>query len=321
MNNIYIACPSKVATGGPELLHQLCYKLNKFGYNAYMFYYGESDNPVHERYKIYNNKYVTELSDSRENIIIIPEINIAEMLLIKESKLIIWWLSVDNFLVHLNSFPYDEEYMFENINERKKENRIIHLVQSEYAKEYLIKNKIDSNEIYYLSDYLNNAFIKENQANKQNLVRYPNVLYNPKKGFDFTIKLIEASPELNWIKLENYSPREMSNIMKRSMIYIDFGNHPGKDRIPREAAISGCCIITGKRGAAANSVDIPINNEYKFEANDENIYSIIDKIKYIIKNYDSEINKFKHYRNMIFSEEDVFERDVEKIFQYILYNN
>ena len=49
---IYIACPANVATGGPELLHQLCHKLRKKGYISYMYYYGrKSANPVHERYE------------------------------------------------------------------------------------------------------------------------------------------------------------------------------------------------------------------------------------------------------------------------------
>lgn len=36
-----------------------------------------------------------------------------------------------------------------------------------------------------------------------------------------------------------------------------FRQPPGKDRMPREAAMPGCCVITGKRGAAANPFDIP----------------------------------------------------------------
>ena len=39
MKSIYIASPAAVATGGPELLHQLCYKLNQFGYQAFLYYY------------------------------------------------------------------------------------------------------------------------------------------------------------------------------------------------------------------------------------------------------------------------------------------
>lgn len=313
---IYIMCPANLATGGPELLHQLCYKLNKLNYEAYMFYFGQIENPVHERYKEYNNKYVTKFFDSKENIIIIPETNVCDMLEIKESKLIIWWLSVDNFFIHLSRTAYTEKQIFESISKRKEKNSILHLAQSQYAVDYLINNKIKSDQIYYLSDYLNDAFIKESQ---KKINKYPNVLYNPKKGFEFTSKLIKASPELNWIKLENYTPQEMAQIMKRSMVYIDFGNHPGKDRIPREAAICGCCIITGQRGSASNSIDVPIMNEFKYKDIEENIYPIVEKIKYITANYENEINKFEEYRNIILNEEERFEKDTERVFFKISY--
>ena len=32
-------------------------------------------------------------------------------------------------------------------------------------------------------------------------------------------------------------------------VYIDFGHHPGQDRLPREAVQCGCVVITGTRGS------------------------------------------------------------------------
>ena len=39
-SKIIIFCPGANATGGTELLHQLGYKLNLFGFNASIHYYG-----------------------------------------------------------------------------------------------------------------------------------------------------------------------------------------------------------------------------------------------------------------------------------------
>jgi hypothetical protein len=36
MKKIMIFCPANAATGGPELLHQLCYELRIMRYNACM---------------------------------------------------------------------------------------------------------------------------------------------------------------------------------------------------------------------------------------------------------------------------------------------
>ena len=52
--------------------------------------------------------------------------------------------------------------------------------------------------------------------------------------------------------------------MMESKVYIDFGNHLGKDRIPREVA-SGCCIITGKTGADKYKEDVYIGEKFKFD--------------------------------------------------------
>ncbi len=311
---IFVLCPSEVATGGPELLHQLCYKLNVFGYEAYMCYYGNPENPVNERYKKYKNKYVTKIINTEKFIIIMPEIIAQNMLSLVAKKLIIWWLSVDNFWNSLKYTSLNENEFFVAIKGKDINSRFIHFVQSQYANNYLLQNGIKENEIFYLSDYLNDEFIKKSCSEKKEQYRYPNILYNPNKGYEFTSKIIKATPELNWIPLINYSPEEMRILMNRSMVYIDFGNHPGKDRIPREAVICGLCILTGRRGAAANEVDIPVSDEYKILDSDENIQQIIYKIKEMIENYEIEVKAFEDYKNLIIQEEVKFENDIKIIF-------
>ena len=105
---IYIACPANFATGGPELLHQLCHKLNSFGYVAYMYYYDakENLNPIHERFIQYNNQFVTEIEDVVDNILIVPEIRVNLLKKYKNVRKIIWWLSVDNFFAGKDSIKY-----------------------------------------------------------------------------------------------------------------------------------------------------------------------------------------------------------------------
>ncbi len=78
---------------------------------------------------------------------------------------------------------------------------------------------------------------------------------------------------------------------------LDFGNHPGKDRLPREAAIPGCCIITGKCGSSGNNIDI-----------------IIDAIKTCLDNYPDEFKKFEIYRKSIQEEYSLFISDIYRYF-------
>lgn len=110
----------------------------------------------------------------------------------------------------------------------------------------------------------------------------------------------------------------MSNLLLKSKVYIDFGNHPGKDRIPREAAISGCCVITGLRGSAKYYEDVPINNEYKIKDSEDNIIEIINKIQNIFENFEENYLNFEEYRKYILNEEKVFNQNVKYIFNKII---
>ncbi len=312
---IYIVCLTPVATGGTELLHQLCDKLSRLGCDAYMFY-GKVKEPVPERFKKYRTRYIMDVYDTEGNIFIVPEVMPQLALKIMNAKSILWWLSVDNFFRALECSGETEENIIDLIK-RKEDNRLLHFVQSQYAKEYLLGKGISPNEVEYLSDYLNKEFMVEAMKGNPGHQRYANVLYNPAKGYEFTQKLIKASPELNWIPLHYYSPEEMRILMCRSMVYVDFGNHPGKDRIPREAAICGCCIIVGLRGAAANPCDIPIPSEYKIEDREENIPAIIGKIKEVAQNYDVTSRDYDDYRKKIKEEEIVFEKDIKNMIQLL----
>ena len=48
--------------------------------------------------------------------------------------------------------------------------------------------------------------------------------------------------------------------------YIDFGPHPGMDRLPREAALAGCVVVTNREGAANFDEDTPLPSQFKFRA-------------------------------------------------------
>lgn len=88
---IYIACPEKFATGGTELLHQLGFKLKLLGIEVKMFYYNRTSlDPVADRFKKYIVDYVDEIEDNVNNIIIVPEVNVEELIKYKKIKKYIW---------------------------------------------------------------------------------------------------------------------------------------------------------------------------------------------------------------------------------------
>ena len=87
-------------------------------------------------------------------------------------------------------------------------------------------------------------------SKNENQIKENIILYNRSKGYHLTKKIIKRLPEFTFIPLINCTREQLSALFSKSKIYIDFGNHPGKDRMPREAALNNCCIIVGKNGAA-----------------------------------------------------------------------
>ncbi|OOM80324.1 hypothetical protein [Clostridium sp. BL-8] len=311
----YIVCPTTTATGGTELLHQLCYHLTKLGVENYIYYLGEYEgSPVKRSFENYNVNIANSIDDSCENMLIVPETKMDVLYGYSKITKAVWWLSVDNYPGANKIKKTILHTLYRKLKDFKNsifDKKWKHFVQSEYAKQYLInKRKIGKENIFYLSDYLNNTFITT--ARSKVLVRDNNILYNPKKGFEFTKLLMDALPNANWIPLVNFTADEMKMVMLRSKVYIDFGNHPGKDRIPREAAICGCCIITGLRGAAKNDIDIPIPSKYKFEDTQKNILRIKNCILECMLKFTECSEDFTEYREKINNEESIFVSDIKE---------
>ena len=74
--------------------------------------------------------------------------------------------------------------------------------------------------------------------------------------------------------------------MTHCKLFIDFGYNPGNDRLPREAAACGCCLITSNLGAYKYYEDTPFPDEYKFSVRgDLEMKKIVEKVKEVLENY------------------------------------
>ena len=346
-SKIYIFSPAGVVTGGVELLHQLCDILSVNGKEAYIVYYGTKAHEIPSDYRKYNLKTIEsdKITDSEETVIVVPETRLCILNDYKKAKAIVWWMSVDNYYVALQancaiSFAYHLRYgVFSAYNSavkvlarkilrkrlypsyslsklKKNRNVLCNAYQSEYANSFLKKHGITNTRP--LSDYINDEYVfhQELVPKKENII-----IYNPKKGLRFTKRLIAAAPDLQWIPIQNMSRLEVKGMMCRAKLYIDFGHFPGKDRMPREAAMCGCCIITGKLGAAEFAQDLPIDEKlYKFNQRNKDIPLIIQRIRFVLENYETEIENFADYRAVISGEKTAFVQDVREIMNSLISN-
>lgn len=336
MKRIYIVLPANFKSGGPELGHQLAALYNGIvGIETIIAYYNVKVgvNPINKEFEHYVKHWekYENIIDDEESVIIYPETYVNLVSDYQKAKKVIWWMSVDFYLGladwrhYFKSFVKGKNNPFTIIHallstlkrqllrkfksfRRNIYKAQLHLYQSEYARLFLCKKGITN--CMPLSDYINDMYFfnDNNHINREN-----RVLYNPKKGWNYTKKLIKAKPDFIWVPIQNLSTSEVVNLLRTSKVYIDFGNHPGKDRFPREAAISGCCIITGKCGAANNNIDIDIPSKFKFENTNKNICDIIELIDYCLVNYYDIVHEFDLYRNKIKHEKEQFIEEAKNL--------
>lgn len=319
--NVVIACPYKAVSGGPELAHQLCSLLNNNNISSYMYYYDDNgklmEDVAPERYKKYNTQALKnddiQLLNHSCTAIVIPEVAIALKQLFPDCIHMYWWMSVDNYLSSYatNISNHGTKDPFRLLDEKDA----LHLVQSAYAKDFLLTTlHIEENLIYPLSDYIGETFLTGPKIAPE--FKQPFIAYNPKKGFDTLKPIIDKTPELTWFPIINMNAEDVGNLLRLAKIYIDFGGHPGKDRIPREAAYSGCCIITNQKGSAAYFDDVAIPDNYKFEDPTKEQEEIIDLIKDILINFSSHSANFDDYRHRISIEKETFEKEAMNLFDF-----
>jgi hypothetical protein len=315
--NIYIICPPKKATGGPEALHQLGYILNTLGYNAKMLYSKYKKDPVHPFYKNYNVPYTMSIKDSVDNVIIIPEsmTNLIAKYPLSEKK--IWWLSLDFYEILMNSREKKKNWIrklfvpFKHTEYRFEPNKTVtHWYQSQRTKEFLLTKKLD-NEIAYLCDYVTELFFENlpDSFSKENIITY-----NPKKGLDKIQSFITLMPQYKWIPLTGMSREQMRDTLRKAKLHIDFGYFPGRDKIPREALISGVCLLTGRDGTSAFKEDLGIPEQYKLHQNDMSTEKIMELINYTMDNYETVFNDFLDFRTFVYNEKQNMIENVKQLF-------
>lgn len=313
VREIYCICPAGSQTGGPEALHQLCNEINLSNVdnvNASMLYVkyqrrNKSKTVVHipnapepRRYKsLYHSQVATDTNplveaSSPDKLLIWPEIMVDQMMEYLRTtpnpcQCAIYWLSVDKY-----NGSFQEWHRHD----------IFHLAQSEYARRFVVEN--GATNVFPLKEYIPRMPKKLLKGD-----RPIDVIYNPKKGIEYTNAIRERSGSLinfhaiappktrktNRKKKQNkLSPEQVQDMLKKSKVYIDFGGHPGMDRIPREAALAGCIVVTNGEGSAQYREDVPIPSQYKIK--DFDVDAIHTLLLNLTKDYDTHTKQFRRYR-------------------------
>lgn len=332
---IYVVIPGNAVTGGPETLHQVADELKRLGNQVKVVYRYPNSMDIPDRYKKYDISLAEEIQDSEQNWLIFPETMTHFVYKYKKIRKCIMWLSLDFFLdsapnrmvckrlrvrglpklfypivfihkmregkLHLRQYKFDDA------------NTVLHGYNCEYVHQYLLDKGINDKNTLYIcgpigENYLN---LKENpyDVQRENLI-----VYNPKKGIEFTNTLIEKAKNSGingqFVPLANMTPEEIEILFCKAKVYMDFGEFPGPERIPREAVICHCNIITSLNGSANNAEDVPIPDCMKFDTDVNNIDSIIEKIRDMLENYVKYCEYYDQYREKVKKQPLLFKQNI-----------
>lgn len=340
---VYVFCPNDFVTGGPDALHQIAYYMNQIGLDATIVYYAFTKKHIYaipEAYKNYVSDFITEedFVDSPDNIVILPEHAVDKLKHLKKSKVYIWWLSVDNN-TNRSSFLW-KVFFFATLPARVVKNwhyykrrfgeaivktlqmqkydfsaeseNVEHLCASHYAYDFVSKRSKHKTSLCI--EPISKIFLEKFDKQRSTLdssQRSNAILYNPRKSGMFVQKLAELAPDLNFVPLKGMRQDELIEKYMTSKLYVDFGPFPGAERIPKEAVLFGCCVITGRNGASNFYGDVPIPDEYKFADYAGQADLIITKIRDILDNYEARKHDFEEYRKTVIDLEGNFKKSLE----------
>lgn len=272
-----VLCPAQLVTGGPEALHQLAHVARQQGIDARMVYTGADAGAAvatPEPYRIYEPRIDAAPDDDPQTLVIAPETQTDRLLRLRHAQRAIWWLSVDNHrVVAEHARLRRRRHWWKRFTAgvalhfdlQRPEPGLWHLAQSAYAREHLARHGVAP--VRMLTDYLRDDFLAQSRLGADRIARQRRrVAYNPKKGLEATQAIVaEAAGRFEFVPIQNMSAQQVIELLCSTAVYMDFGHHPGRDRLPREAVACGCRVLTGRRGAAAFAEDVPVPEDFKLD--------------------------------------------------------
>lgn len=295
--NFAIVCPSGYSSGGPEALHQLGSQINAFlQHQAFICYYPFDESGYsNETYSEYGVPFISKNAIDESWVVVLPEIYTHLADEFPGSFICLWWLSSDYG-------PRKDDKSVHLID--------LHLSQSAYAMQRAILQF--AVQPLMVSDYIHSEFCRDLEVQKTQ-----SVAVNPIKGTSLIEHFEAINPDISVVRLESMTRNKLSRALGACGVYIDFGDHPGKDRIPREAAMRKCVVFTRRAGAAFFDEDVPLDSFYKFDSVEE----VSEKLKTVFDDgIYQHIEKQNPYRQSIERQPDEFARQVASFIEFVCIN-
>lgn len=343
--NIYIIS-SYNKTGGPRSLHQLANKLINRGYNVFMVYgnHGHIESKLEILYSDCNAKVAEKVIDVDSNFLIMPESDTSWYFKYKNINKIIWWLSLDFFkeqnlwnrakkvsimkeqslyTTMFRYLKYEITYILKGhsrkyVHDVHDLKQIYHLYNCEYVHQYLLSLGVKEDKTQYLCGPVDIEKYNKNEDIKD----YKLIAYNPAKVQHNYIKLLKKYMYSHYegyrfVALEKMTHQKLQMTLNKAAVYLDLGFFPGPERIPREAVMAYCNLITSNLGSASNHIDVNIPTRFKVTPSPENIPQICKLINELCTHFSKYTNEYENYRNSVIWQIKNFDNEIDELCKYM----
>lgn len=334
---VFVMIPFNSTTGGAESLHQLVSCINESGGGAFAVYcdaFRLRPIPTPEKFAAYFVPAAERVEDSPENLLVVPESYTGWLYRFKRIQKSIWWLSLDFYLFTVASWHArhlaakyripgalcpavtavcrvlsGRSYRFEG-------GHVFHFYNSEYVRRYLLSRNVPEADMRYLCGAVSDRFLEYARTDFR-AQKEKTALYNPAKdpdGYARKVFAVERIRRLGLplVPLAGLRTEQILELMAKSCLYVDFGSFPGPERMPREAVLLGCNIVTSTSGSAGNPVDVPIPSAYKFELSGENIAKAAEAAAELAEHYAAHYTEFDAYRRKALEQKELFRSTVRE---------
>ena len=301
--DIILLCPGGLATGGTEGIHNLCHTLNEVGANAKILYTTHKSDPQPKEFAKYECDYITILPKGYRGVVVFPEVWADQVINeeFNDCTVAINWQGVDVY--DWNVSPNKRHRFLQRKN-------VIHIANSEYAKNYLEDLGLRPVKI---ADCLNDDFygLPTGDFDRKDVVLYNPVSVKMTHFQEVVMSKCNTELGIRFRMLEGYSRKELIDIFQHSKLYIDFGVFSGRERLPREAVMCGCNILTSRLGTAGYYADNSIPLKYKMT----DVLEAVKMVKYMLNNYYQCKPDFDDYRVRLKAEKENYINDIRRLYE------
>lgn len=332
--HVSVFYPRGTQTGGPEALHQLVDALRSLGHDAALVPLpGTESTPRVARYDVYDAPEIAHPRTGRADAVVCPEVWVPRDAVIGRATRFCWWLSIDNSPVFASlrrrenarllglpaparqaPAPGFKERLLPLVW-RRRLRAAHHLAQSSYAVD-VVRRELGA-EARLLSDYVRGPGSGAGRAEAPAAERWEArvVAFNPGKGGDLVEEVRRlVGPRVTWLPITGMTPEQAQAALMRSAVYLDLGHQPGKDRMPREAALAGAVTLVAAIGAGAHESDFPLPSEHRIPAGPDIVPAAARALEAVLDDLPGHWARQSGFREHLSRERETFLDEVRAVF-------